>query len=230
MIHTIFPTAIGEYHFAGYTNKKNIYLNNIQKYIVKKNDNECIVGESTGFTYIHVDPIFTDIFTFVTHSIKEHFNNLKFDHTIFDIVIVKSWLNILTNNTSTPNHIHDTSHYSFVFYLNVPENSDQLCFHIQRNPNEPFSGSFFDYGKDSDVKTLISEYNTFNSLNYSFNPTEGNVFVFPSNLSHYTKKIGNMNNSHRISISGDILLVYKEELNPNYPTGMFPVSKWRIFD
>lgn len=229
MIYSIFPTVIGEYHFDEYSDQKYTYLENIQKYIFKDN-NKYVVGESTGVTYIHTDPIFKDIFKFITDSTKLHFEELKFDHSVFDIVIVKSWLNILDNNISTPGHIHDTSHYSFVFYLNVPTNSDQLCFYINKNPNEPFSGSFFDYKDQSDFRTLISEYNVLNSSEYSFQPKEGSAFIFPSNLHHCTKKIGQMKNSHRISISGDILLVYKEELKPNYPTGLFPVSQWRIFD
>lgn len=231
MIHNIFPTSIGEYHFQEYSDKKYTYLENLQKYIFQeKNSNNYIAGESTGITYIHTDPIFKDIFKFITDSIKIHFENLKFNHSVFDIVVVKSWLNVLGDTNSTPGHIHDTSHYSFVFYLNVPLNSDQLCFYLSRNPNEPFSGSFFDYSNQSDVKTLVSEYNIMNSLEYCFNPTEGSTFIFPSSLYHKTKKVGSMNNSYRVSISGDIILVYKEELKPNYPTGLFPVSQWRIFD
>ena len=38
----------------------------------------------------------------------------------------------------------------------------------------------------------------------------------------------NFGDAQRISLAGDVLLVFNEE-NPNYATGVFDPSTWRVF-
>jgi hypothetical protein len=230
MIHTIFPLAIGEYDNADHEPIKTTFLNNLNDYLLRQEDGTCIVGESTGINNIHCEQRHDNLFSFIIKSFRNHFDSLRFNHNIFDIAITKTWLNILDGNISTPAHIHETSHYSFVYYINVPVNSDFLCFSQNRNANEPYQGAFFDHAGVNSVKTLVHQYNELNSLEWSFPPGEGKLYIFPSHINHFTKKIGSMNDGLRISVAGDVLLLYKEQYRPNYPTGLFPVSQWKRFD
>jgi uncharacterized protein (TIGR02466 family) len=228
MIHELFPLAIGEYKFEDADDFKNIFLNKLNQYIIHESDGSICAGESTGMNDIHTNLDFFDLFKFVSDSFKSHLEQLNFDHANFDVMICKSWLNILDKNTSTPAHIHDTSHYSFVYYVNVPDNSDLLSFSLDRNPNEPFQGAFYQHDNNK-VKTLVKNYDRLNSLDWSFVPKEGALFLFPSNIKHYSKKISNEQQHLRISIAGDILLVYKKDRNPNYPTGLYPFEQWKCY-
>ena len=229
MIHALFPLAVGEYRYEGRDAFKQIFLQKMHSYMIPSVDGSYIAGDVTGLTDIHVEPDFENLFRFIADSVRQHFDFLNFRHEFFDLVFTKTWLTILDDNCSTPIHTHETSHYSFVYYINVPENSDLLCFTTQKNPNEPFAGAFFDHGHKNLVRTLIDQYNILNSLEWQVVPEEGKMFLFPSHVPHHSKKIGSVGNQHRISIAGDIFLVYKKELEPNYPTGIFPISQWKTF-
>ena len=227
-IHRIFPTAIGEYFYDDHQKYNNIFLQNIEKYCIKKN-NKLYSGESTGFNAIHTEPLFVEGFKFIVDAFRTYCDELNFDSSVFDIVITKTWLNILHDNMSTPDHVHETSHYSFVYYIDVPKNSDMLCFALEKSSNEPFHGAFYDY-TNTNWKKLVTNYTDLNSIEWSFEPKNGKLFVFPSHLRHYTKKVGTIQNEKRVAVSGDVFFVYKENTNPNYPTGIFPVSQWRTFE
>jgi hypothetical protein len=228
MIHTIFPLCIGEYFYSYHEDYKKLFLSKINSLICYESDGSLLAGEATGINDIHTDPDFYTLFKFISDSCVQHFQELNFDHSVFDIMISKTWLTVLDQNSSLPVHMHETSHYSFVYYVSAPENSDLLAFLIDRNPNEPFHGAFYDHG-DSNVKTLVTSYNNLNSLTWKFVPKQGKLFLFPGNAKHYTEKISQKQNEWRLSIAGDILLCYKQDQKPNYPTGLYPTSQWRKY-
>jgi len=228
MIHSVFPLCIGEYFYNDHEDYKKLFLSKKNSFIVDEPDGSFYSGEVTGINDIHTDPDFYSLFKFVSDSCIQHFEALDFDHSVFDIMISKTWLTILDGNSSLPLHMHETSHYSFVYYVTAPINSDLLAFFMDRNPNEPFHGAFADQ-RDSKVKTLIKNYNALNSLTWSFVPEQGKLFLFPSNVKHYTEKASETQNELRLSIAGDILLCYKQDQVPNYPTGLYPISQWRTY-
>ncbi len=229
MIHTIFPLCVGEYFYKNHEDYKRRFLPRADSYIIREPDGSLVSGEVTGINDIHTDPDYYDLFKFISDSCKQYFNAIEFDPSVFDIMISKTWLTVLHGETSVPPHMHETSHYSFVYYISAPVSSDLLTFFIDRSPNEPFHGAFHD-NRNSKVKTLVRKYNQFNSLTWSFTPEQGKLFLFPSHVKHYTEKAGDGQNRFRLSIAGDILLCYKEDQRPNYPTGLFPVSQWRKYE
>jgi hypothetical protein len=231
MIHTLFPLVVGEYSYPHKNDIKDYFFKKYDSYFVTNPDGTVYAGENTGITNFHTDGGYQPLYEFITECVRKQFDELKFDHSIFDIVFTKTWLNVVDDAYSTPPHIHDTSHYSFVYYFNTPVNSDLLCFSVNENPNQPFTGSFYDYNSDdSVVRSLITEFTKLNSSVWKFNVEEGKLFLFPSNTIHFTEKIGSVGSDVRISFAGDIFLIYKEQIKSNYPTGVFPVSQWRKFD
>ena len=230
MIHTLFPLAVGEYHDPNHDDFRRIFLGNLNKYFVREPNGGIVSGDVTGINDIHTECQYEPLFQFISDRVREHFSALSFRHKIFDVVFTKTWVNVLDDAISTPGHIHDTSHYSFVYYVDTPQNSDLLCFSVKENPNQPFSGAFFDHGPKSKISTLIEQYNSLNSSCWRFEVNGGKLFIFPSHLLHWSEKVGMMGASLlRVSIAGDIFLVYKQEHNPAYPTGIFPVSQWKTF-
>lgn len=230
MIHTLFPLAVGEYYNKKHDYFRRIFLDDLHKYFVRESDGGITSGEVTGINDVHTHCEYEPLFQFISDRVREHFSTLNFHHEIFDVIFTKTWVNVLDNSLSFPGHIHDTSHYSFVYYVDTPQNSDLLCFSVKENPNQPFSGAFFDHGATAKVNTLISEYNVLNSSCWRFPVDGGKLFIFPSHLLHWTEKVGMMSaSSLRVSIAGDIFLIYKQEHNPAYPTGIFPVTQWKTF-
>lgn len=227
MIHKIFPLAVGQYFFNDHENLKNEFHKILPEISVNQN-NRIKTGEITGFTDVHNRQELSGLFRFVADSMRFHFDELLFCHDIFDIFITKSWITLLYNDMVTPLHTHDTSHYSFSYYLDAPEGSDHLCFVSQKQPNEPFGGAFFENQPDG-PRNLIYNYIDVNSMSWSFPVKTGDLFIFPSHLPHCSKKISSINDKKRVCIAGDVFLVYKDDRSPNYPTGIFPLEKWKKF-
>lgn len=180
--------------------------------------------------YVHKDVRLKRFFTHISTETAKYLSQLHISHRDFDINIIKSWYNIVDKENANPSHGHPDAHYSFVYYVNVPENfQKEINFHA-KNPNEPYEGLF---------RWAAKDWDRFNCHTMSYIPTEGQMFIWPSNLLHSTgsgehnpssEKIVNAEqlNHCRVSIAGDILLTHRD---PNFPTyvGIPPVSHWRSF-
>jgi hypothetical protein len=110
-------------------------------------------------------------------------------------------------------HSHTTSDISFVYYLDVPENSDVISFANMHKPNEIFPGSLDD-GRDYS-HNLIREYCTANFNSYHFYPHEGMFVAFPGNMNHGTianPKATKPFEGRRVAVVGDTSLYLKPEV------------------
>lgn len=186
-----------------------------------------ISGESSGKVYVHTDEALSDLFRFVSRCVGEYLGQLAFDRSRVNINIVKTWISATNNTTVTPVHLHATSHLSFVYYMSMPKEADAIAFEILRSPNEPYDGAF---GVSTPrQRSLVLERNALNANQSVLQVEEGQLLVFPSHLLHGTVKVGDMGDETRISLAGDVLLVFNEEA-PNYATGVFDPKTWRVFN
>lgn len=229
-MHRLFPTAVGEFHCAYHYENKKCFYEAFSDHHTILEDGSIFTGESSGFIYLHNDERLSSLFSFAASCVEKYMQQLMMKTELFSIAIVKSWVSHTTNDFYIPNHIHATSHFSFVYYVEVPHNSNALTFCINASPNEPFPTAFSsDWNKDGLIKNIVTDYVDINSKQWTFPVEEGRLFVFPSNLPHQTSKFGDMpQGSSRISVAGDVLLVYKEP-RPNYPTGVFDPNNWKYF-
>lgn len=225
-VHLLFPTAVGSYQCERHDEFKNIFLERMPHHCAAHENGGLFSGESSGYIYVHTDSALTELFKFVGDGVRAYLDLLNFDHSRVDVNIVKTWISVTDSNTVTPVHAHATSHLSFVYYMQMPENADAISFQTQRNANEPYYGAFD--GGSPRQKSMVNNYNALNS-NQSLVPTkEGEMLVFPSTVFHGTTKIGDMGDGQRIALAGDVLLVFNES-NPNYATGVFNPDQWRKF-
>jgi uncharacterized protein (TIGR02466 family) len=110
----------------------------------------------------------------------ELIKNLKIDNL---------WININEYKDSNIAHIHPSSIFSGVFYVKVPEESGKLTF---INPSE----NIINYAFENNVTSWSSK----NSITWSFEPKENELYIFPSFYKHSVTP--NMNKKEkRISIS-----------------------------
>lgn len=223
----MFPTAVGMFDSDNHEEYKRVFLERMPHHCIQHESGAGLIsGENTGMVYIHTDEAMRDFFGFVSKCVASYVEELGLDVSRFDINVVKTWISATNKETTTPIHIHATSHFSFVYYMNMPKEADALMFQVPVPPNEPFYGAFAPPSYRQ--RSLLLESNWLNSNSATIAPNEGQLLVFPSHLSHGTVKIGSMEDKNRISLAGDVLLVFNEE-RPNYSSGVFDPKTWRKF-
>lgn len=89
--------------------------------------------------------------------------------------IQNSWIMRHTKGDYSHTHIHTNSLLSGIVYIEVDDNSGDIVFQKDSNYTNLFPPAI-----DVDVK----ERNIFNSKTWEFTPKSGQIFIFPSNLSH----------------------------------------------
>ncbi len=224
--HALFPTLVGEWFHPNPNSIKQIFFDNALRHF----NEHGYSMETTGNVDIHLDKYFDPLFDFVVDCAKEYLDTLKLDRSVFDLNLIKTWLNVITE-FHTPNHNHQDAHLSFVYYVQVPENLDKPIYFSEYNkPNELFHGM---------TNANITDWNIWNSPTWFFKPKEGQMFMFPGKLYHYTGGYGSGQpdsgcktiedfKPRRISIAGDFLLTYNRRVGRAY--GIQPVSNWRQFN
>lgn len=225
--HSLFPTLVGEWAYPdpGLI-KKQFYTNFFEH---KHFDKYGYSMETTGNVDLHLDSSFDVLFNFAAKCAKEYLESLSLDLSIYDVNLIKTWLNVITE-FHTPLHNHQDAHLSFVYYVQIPEGLDKpIYFTCEHKPNDLYHGM---------TNAGIKEWNTWNSPTWFFKPQEGQLFMFPGKLYHYTGGYGSGEidtgcktledlRPRRISVAGDFLLTYKNRIGRAY--GIQPISNWRRF-
>lgn len=132
-------------------------------------------GDSTINKRILDDPAFqqmrSDIMKHVENFTK---NSLKIsNHIVFKIQ--NSWAMKHKKGDFSQNHLHVNSILSGIVYLDVDKISGNLVLHKDPNYSNLFPPA---------IDLPFDERNIFNSKTWSFTPEEGQIFIFPSNLTH----------------------------------------------
>jgi hypothetical protein len=222
--HPLFPTLVAEFHYDKKEDFKNRFFNRVLHHM----DDHGYSMETTGNVNIHLDDELSDLFDFAASNAFQYLKTMEVNDE-FDLNLVKTWLNIITE-FHTPYHNHQDSHLSFVYYVQIPEGMDKpVNFAIHEKPNELFHGM---------TNANIVKWNMWNSPTWFFNPVEGQMFMFPGKLYHYTSGSGSGSpdmpvktlddlKPRRISIAGDFVLTYKKRIGRAY--GIMPVSNWKVY-
>ncbi len=87
----------------------------------------------------------------------------------FNLYITQSWANFTEKNECHHPHNHPNSFLSGIFYVQVDSNNDITIFN--KEPNFIFS-------------ITSTEPNIFNSNSWAYQPKNGDLLVFPSNMAH----------------------------------------------
>lgn len=212
----IFPTVIYVGEIENHSEYKKIFYNKIYNkfnydQINLKTKTVNTVSENVGNPLIHLENDLDSLFGEICGHIKNYLQNLLNTKDIFDIAITKTWLSRAQEvDHEIPIHIHSPSHISFIYYLNIPDNSHSIQFSNHNTPNSIFTGIFCN-DSDGDNLNMVKEYNDLNCEIFYILPQEGNVILFPSRLPHSTKSVSDEFKGERLGISGDITLILKEE-------------------
>lgn len=182
-------------------------------------------GENLGKSFIHKDPEFNNLFSFLKKNLIEYITKLGFNEELFSFHVLKSWYVVITEHNGMQFHTHSGSDLSFCYYVDIPKKSGKINFLNQNinNKNCIFSG-LFDYNPEEPSKTFIKDFDnphTFHS--YPFEPSDGKLLIFPSELSHSVDL--SESDVVRHSISGDIKLTLNKKIK-NFESGLVHPSLW----
>jgi hypothetical protein len=225
--YALFPTLVSEFHYEYPLRFKKVFFESVFDHLNENGES----SEQTCHVTIHHDERYKEIYEFAVSCVKQFIRTYNVNPDLFDINVVKSWLNIL-GGQSNPNHNHADAHISFVYYVHVPDTvQNSIRFYNYENRHEPFS-LFCKMNNQNNM------WDHFNSYTWQFKPIDGQLMVFPASLNHDTighderlscniKIVEDIEN-RRIAIAGDILLTHKEKNSKHL--GLQPVKNWRLFE
>lgn len=212
-IVNIFPTTIYVGEIDNHLKYKEDFYQIYPKFQYEQVEGDVVntVSENQGNPLIHLEEILDPLFREICNHIQTYIQNVLCLRDIFELVITKTWLSRAQDvDQEIPWHIHSPSHISFVYYVNIPENSHSIQFSNKEKPNHIFPTVFSDDYVGSEM-TMVKKYNDLNSEIFYLLPKEGTVVLFPSKLPHRTKSVSSKFKGERLAITGDVTLILKEE-------------------
>ena len=124
---------------------------------------------------------FSKLREIIMQKVKNYENELGLNNSKLD----NSWVNFQYKNSILKKHTHPSCQISGVLYLKTDEKSSKIYFY---NPN-PF------------ISFLNTKEDNFNNFQYiSFSPKIGDLFLFPSWLSHGSHEDKNLS-EERVALS-----------------------------
>lgn len=112
------------------------------------------------------------------------YNILKVDPKI-NFYMTGSWVNKYYSKNHAETHCHPYSYMSGVYYVDVPDNSGNICFYKR--------SAYLAGGSP----LMYSESNSFNSTKYCIKPEKGKLLFFSSDMLHSV----NLNLSDKVRYS-----------------------------
>lgn len=224
----LFPTFLTRFVYQHNINFKEIFNNNLHKY--SNNINGITYsGERQGFNLLHHEPEFNDFYDWVIQCTFDYLNELSIDMGKFHLILAKSWPSLVTNDVKVPYHNHADHHLSFIYYVNTPYGCDHINFGDPRYPNnlnEPFPGAF---NYELELKPNIKTYNKYNSKSFYFPVSDGQLYIFPSKMNHWTSTASEIPyEGTRQALAGDFLLIYNDIKNHS-PFGLYKQDYWKFY-
>ena len=149
------------------------------------------------------DPIFNKIKIEILKHIDCFINETLKVSTHITFNIQNSWVMRHKKNDYSQPHIHINSLLSGILYIDVDDKSGDLVFQKENNYPNLFPPA---------INVPVKERNIFNSKSWSFTPTVGQIFIFPSTLSHSVNN--SMSDNFRYCIAFNL-----------FPTGSFGIEE-----
>tara|TARA_R100001463_G_scaffold6603_3_gene21496 strand:+ start:596 stop:1219 length:624 start_codon:yes stop_codon:yes gene_type:complete len=182
-IHSIFPTPIYTTKINRGFTKEELQFVNEQKKHCKKNAGNIYTKDN----YILNQKEFKNIKKFLNEHCTNYLNTIICSKNNLELYITQSWLNYTETNQYHHKHEHPNSVISGVLYFDSDIKNDKILF------SHPVTY------KQISPETDKTKFNLWNSNTWFFPVETGNLFMFPSSITHQveTKK----GNNTRISLS-----------------------------
>ena len=172
MIEHLFPTPVGIYEL-----ERNITTKELN-YIKSLNRRANMFNETSSSNYVLNDcKELKSIREFIQSSLNEYVFETISPTEEVSTYITQSWTNYTEAGQTHHEHRHHNSMVSGVFYIQVVEQRDNVLFHKPGVDELP-------------LKIIPKEHNIFNSKAWEYLVTTGQLYLFPSYLSHGVPEVG----------------------------------------
>lgn len=179
MIHELFPTVVGEYSLGReFTDKEKDAITSFDQMVHNVGNLNSVdknVLDKRGLNTIK-DTILS--------SVKRYISEVVDPSNKIEPYITQSWINYTSNNQWHHKHNHSNSFLSGVLYVKADMSVDRITFHDD---------------KYNQINICPKHYTRLNSSSWDIAVKTGDIFIFPSNLTHEVKV--SKNNQPRISLS-----------------------------
>tara|TARA_R110000772_G_scaffold13136_1_gene39232 strand:- start:716 stop:1369 length:654 start_codon:yes stop_codon:yes gene_type:complete len=181
----VFPTPV-------YISQLNRKLTSLELKFVEKNKKNFTknAGNTTSANnYILNEKPFKKLKKELGLRLNDYFQKIISSKNNITPFITQSWINYTEKDQYHHKHTHSNSIISGVFYINCHETLDKITF---------FNESY------STIKFEVKNWNLFNSESWWFPVTTGDIFLFPSSLTHMVETKQGENT--RISLSFNVFI------------------------
>ena len=171
---------------------KNKYFHNKVLEIEEQNKN---VPQKTGWicnTFntdclydLTTDSVFQKVYEDIKADVIKY--SKEFGMPFDNINCNGAWINLARPGAFQEYHMHGNSHFSAVYYINVPENSGDIVF-------KSHEAAFDMYPLPAENKVTYAGFKTF-----TFTPVNNDLVIFRSNIMHMVTQ--NNSNHDRVSIA-----------------------------
>jgi hypothetical protein len=181
VIESIFGCPIYTEQLEIDTEKVLQHVTNARK--SNKNSDACPIKEDL---YVLENDNLGSIKNLLMQSIKKYlFDSMRF---VNDFKITTSWFTEVNPEEDSQYHNHDNSFVSGVLYLKTHKDCGNISF-------RDFSSTMFNL--------TVQEYNIINSKEWSYEPKDGLLILFPSKVYHRVNK--NKSNQIRNSLAFNVI-------------------------
>ena len=180
-IHSIFPVPIYITEINRAFTKKELQFVKEQKNHTYKNTGNF----TTHDTYVLDKKEFKNIKKFLEKCCKDYLEKIICSKNNITLYITQSWLNYTEESQFHHKHEHPNSVVSGVLYLDTDVKTDQIVF------SHPI--------RYQQIQADVDKYNTWNSDSWWFPVKTGELYMFPSSLTHQV--VTKEGNNTRISLA-----------------------------
>jgi uncharacterized protein (TIGR02466 family) len=187
-IVTLFPTLVytTKLHQSPETTKQIIAKAlELQQSTVPITEWQCDTFNTLGTYDMLHDPLFKEL---IDTCGKEVLNfSREYGVDLKQIEAIDAWMNVSSKGNYQEFHQHANSHFSLAYYLKIPKDSGKIIFKSHESTTDMFP-------LPKPTRDCPPAYKS-----YHFEPEEGMLLIFRSNLQHMVEQ--NKSDEPRISIS-----------------------------
>ena len=143
-------------------------------------------------SFVLNDERLSDLKNWIQSCIDDYFNTIICSSDDFEPYVTISWLNYAEEKQYHHQHDHGNSIISGVLYIDADEMTDNITFHKNIYNSSPY------------IKIEPSQYNLYNSENWSVSVQKQKLILFPSTLTHSVSNV--TSNKTRISLSFNVFV------------------------
>ncbi len=215
-LHALFPTLVYQTSLEDNQSYRAAFADKAERFqfeVERGTGGKHFAGEYHGKILLHQQESLRPFFNALANHVGRYLRVLGMKPGFFEMQCLKSWFVLCPVSNDEDNaivtHSHSCSDISWVYYVDVSEDSPVIRFHARQQLNTSLFESAFHYDWHNEEKSAIDKINWWNRDTWSIQPKTGDLLIFPGHQLHSVD--ANRSETLRTSVAGDISLVLREE-------------------